>query len=94
MLFTNVLSKRLCVCRTEFEELIAPYLTRLRNMLTGLLASVGLKVEDVDEVEIVGGSSRVPAVKRVIADVFKRDPKTTMNQDEAVARGFLFFDFP
>uniref|UniRef100_A0A0N5AXQ3 Heat shock 70 kDa protein 4L n=1 Tax=Syphacia muris TaxID=451379 RepID=A0A0N5AXQ3_9BILA len=73
--------------RTEFEELITPYLARLRNMLIGLLASAGLKVEDIDEVEIVGGSSRVPAVKRVIAEVFKRDPKTTMNQDEAVSRG-------
>lgn len=76
--------------RTEFEELITPYLARLRNMLIGLLASAGLKVEDIDEVEIVGGSSRVPAVKRVIAEVFKRDPKTTMNQDEAVSRGLEF----
>ena len=56
-------------------------------MLINLLASVGLKADNVDEVEIVGGSSRVPAIKKVIADVFKRDPKTTMNQDEAAARG-------
>ncbi|VDD86788.1 unnamed protein product [Enterobius vermicularis] len=73
--------------RSEFEVLIEPQLESLRKMLINLLSSVGLKAEDVDEVEIVGGSSRVPAVKKVIADVFRKDPKTTMNQDEAVARG-------
>jgi len=38
-------------------------------------------------VEIVGGSSRIPAVKNLIEKVFKIQPSTTLNQDEAVARG-------
>lgn len=85
----------ICIFRSEFEVLIEPQLESLRKMLINLLSSVGLKAENVDEVEIVGGSSRVPAVKKVIADVFRKDPKTTMNQDEAVARGlplFLYMD--
>ena len=37
--------------------------------------------------EIVGGSSRVPSIKQLIEKVFKKPPSTTLNQDEAVARG-------
>lgn len=47
----------------------------------------GLKVEDIDAVEVVGGSCRIPAVKEIISDVFKKDISTTLNMDEAVARG-------
>ncbi len=42
---------------------------------------------DIDVVEIIGGSCRVPAVKDVILNVFKRDLSTTLNLDEAVSRG-------
>ena len=47
----------------------------------------GLKVEDIEAVEVVGGGCRVPAIKDIIADVFMRDLSTTLNLDEAVARG-------
>ena len=47
----------------------------------------GLKLGDIDAVEIVGGSCRMPAVKEIISDVFKRELSTTLNMDEAVARG-------
>lgn len=46
-----------------------------------------LKVEDVSAVEIVGGTTRVPAVKEKIAKFFGKDVSTTLNADEAVARG-------
>jgi len=46
-----------------------------------------LKLEDIHSVEIVGGSTRIPALKHLIKSVFGRDPSTTLNQDEAVARG-------
>lgn len=48
---------------------------------------LGLKVEDIEAVEVVGGSCRVPAIKDTIKDVFKKDLSTTLNMDEAVARG-------
>lgn len=52
-----------------------------------LLHCSGLKVEDIDAVEVVGGSCRIHAVKEIISDVFKKDISTTLNMDEAVARG-------
>ena len=38
-------------------------------------------------VEVVGGSTRIPAVKQIVNNVFRMDPSTTLNADEAVARG-------
>lgn len=46
-----------------------------------------LKVEDVSAVEITGGTTRIPAVKEKIAKFFGKDVSTTLNADEAVARG-------
>ena len=47
----------------------------------------GLKKEDIDAVEIVGGSTRIPAVRSYIRKVFGKETSTTLNTDEAVARG-------
>ena len=46
-----------------------------------------LRLEEIHAVEIVGGSSRIPAFKHLIEVVFGKQPSTTLNQDEAVARG-------
>lgn len=46
-----------------------------------------LKVEDIYTVEIVGGSTRIPSVKQMIQKLFNMEPSTTLNADEAVARG-------
>ena len=46
-----------------------------------------LKKEDINSVEIVGGCTRVPAIKEAVKAVFGQDPSTTLNADEAVARG-------
>ncbi|KHN76490.1 Uncharacterized protein C30C11.4 [Toxocara canis] len=79
--------------RADFEALAQPLFNRIRVLLNNLLHECGMQANQVDEVEIVGGSSRIPAVKKVIAEVFGKDPRTTMNQDEAVARG-KGFTFP
>lgn len=47
----------------------------------------GLKREDIYAIEIIGGSTRIPAIKAIITNVFGREPSTTLNVDEAVARG-------
>ena len=44
-------------------------------------------IEDIDAVEIVGGSSRMPAIKNIVTEVLKKPCSTTLNADEAVARG-------
>ena len=49
--------------------------------------SLGLKREEIDVVEIVGGSSRIPALRAIFEKVFNKPCSTTLNQDEAVVRG-------
>ena len=49
--------------------------------------SLELNKDDIHSVEVVGGATRIPAVKRAVSTVFGKDPSTTLNADEAVARG-------
>jgi len=51
------------------------------------VASIELGLNDIHSVEIVGGSTRIPAIKLLIEKVFRKAPSTTLNQDEAVSRG-------
>lgn len=60
---------------------------KIRLLLRRLIEQSGVRVEDIAEVELIGGSSRIPFVKQIVTHFFNREPKTTMNQDEAVARG-------
>jgi len=73
--------------RAMLEERMESMLVRVESTMQQCLSDSGLKVDDIYSVEIVGGSSRVPAFKRLIEKVFKKAPSTTLNQDEAVARG-------
>lgn len=73
--------------RETFEDISADLFTRLRNMLQELLHNASFSVEDIDAVEVVGGMSRMPAVKNIVTDVLKKQCSTTLNADEAVARG-------
>ncbi|XP_019574089.1 heat shock protein 105 kDa isoform X2 [Rhinolophus sinicus] len=73
--------------RAQFEELCAELLQRIEVPLYSLMEQTQLRVEDVSAVEIVGGATRIPAVKEKIAKFFGKDVSTTLNADEAVARG-------
>ncbi|XP_005317130.2 heat shock protein 105 kDa isoform X2 [Ictidomys tridecemlineatus] len=73
--------------RSQFEELCAELLQKIEVPLCSLMEQTQLKVEDVSAVEIVGGTTRIPAVKEKIAKFFGKDISTTLNADEAVARG-------
>ncbi|KAI5476560.1 hypothetical protein MNV49_007507 [Pseudohyphozyma bogoriensis] len=73
--------------REEFEELIAPLLERTIAPLERALADAGLAKEDIEAVELVGGTTRVPALKTRIQEFFGRPLSFTCNQDEAIARG-------
>ncbi|KAI0066186.1 heat shock protein 70 [Artomyces pyxidatus] len=77
--------------RDEYEGLIAHVLDRIPAPLQQALAESGLTLEQVDAVELVGGSTRVPAVRAKIQSVFPgKALSTTLNQDEACARGATF----
>merc|ERR1712113_315938 len=61
---------------------------RVKAVLEGAKAMAGIPLDQIDSVEIVGGGSRVPFVKKLIQDAFGgKELSTTMNQEESVARG-------
>lgn len=76
--------------REELEELVKPLLERVTAPLEQALAEAKLKIEDIDAVEMVGGCTRVPAVKERISKFFGKNLSFTLNQDEAIARGCAF----
>jgi heat shock protein 4 len=76
--------------REELEELIKPMLDRATAPIEQALAEAKLTIADIDAIEMVGGCTRVPAVKTIIGDFFGKPLSYTLNQDEAVARGCAF----
>ncbi|KAI0256232.1 heat shock protein 70 family [Lactifluus subvellereus] len=77
--------------RDQYEQLIADVLDRIPGPLHRALKESGLTIEQVDAIELVGGSTRVPAVRAKIQSVFPgKSLSTTLNQDEACARGCTF----
>lgn len=78
------------VTRQEFEALIEPLLNKTHVTLEQALADAKLTKDDIEIIEVVGGGSRVPAIKERIQTFFGKPLSFTLNQDEAVARGCAF----
>lgn len=76
--------------RDEFEELVADLLSRVHVPLELAIKDAGLQKEDIEAVEMIGGSTRIPAVKDRIQTFFGKPLSFTLNQDEAIARGCAF----
>lgn len=77
--------------RDQYEELIAGVLERIADPCQIALAESGLTLDQIDAVELIGGSTRIPAVRARIQTVFPgKVLSTTLNQDEAIARGATF----
>uniref|UniRef100_A0A3P8Z883 Heat shock protein 4b n=1 Tax=Esox lucius TaxID=8010 RepID=A0A3P8Z883_ESOLU len=73
--------------RAQFEEMCVDVLARVEAPLHSLMEQAKLRKEDIYAVEIVGGASRIPSVKERISKFFGKELSTTLNADEAVARG-------
>jgi molecular chaperone DnaK (HSP70) len=73
--------------RGDFEALIRPLIERTLGPVRQALADAGLEPGDVDEVVLVGGSTRIPLVRRMVAELFGRTPHSELNPDEVVAIG-------
>jgi molecular chaperone DnaK (HSP70) len=73
--------------RAEFEELIRPHIDRSIDRCRSALRDAALTPAQVDEVVLVGGSTRIPYVRKRVADFFGRTPHTDLNPDEVVALG-------
>jgi molecular chaperone DnaK len=70
-----------------FEQMIQPIIDRTIGPCKQALKDAGLKPEQIDEVVLVGGSTRIPRVRRLVQDLFGRLPHTDLNPDEVVALG-------
>ena len=73
--------------RAAFEELIRGYIDRTMDVCLGLLSSANVAPNRVDHVLCVGGSTRVPLVRKRITDVFRKPPMTRIDPDAVVAVG-------
>jgi molecular chaperone DnaK len=73
--------------RAKLESLVEPLVQRTIGPLKQALADAGLKPADVDEVVLVGGSTRMPRVQQVVKDYFGKEPHKGVNPDEVVAIG-------
>ena len=70
-----------------FEQTIQPIIDRTVAPCKQALKDAGVKPEQIDEVVLVGGSTRIPKVRRLVQDLFGRVPHTDLNPDEVVALG-------
>jgi molecular chaperone DnaK len=73
--------------RAKLEALVEPLVQRTMAPLKQALADAGLKPSDVDEVVLVGGSTRMPRVHQVVKEYFGKEPHKGVNPDEVVAIG-------
>ncbi len=75
------------ITREMFEGLIQPIIERTVGPCKQALKDAGLKPAQIDEVVLVGGSTRIPKVRQLVQDLFARVPHTDLNPDEVVALG-------
>jgi Fe-S protein assembly chaperone HscA len=73
--------------RAEFETLIRPLVDRTLEPCRQALIDAGLQASKVDEVVLVGGSTRIPLVRRLVGELFEQTPHSELNPDEVVALG-------
>ena len=75
------------ITRAEFEALIRPLVERTLEPCRQALADAQLEPKDIEEVVLVGGSTRIPLVRQVVQELFGRVPHSDLNPDEVVAIG-------
>lgn len=75
------------ITRAKFEELIDSLIERCKKPVMQALEDAKLKASDIDEVVLVGGSTRVPKVREIVKKIFGKEPHQGVNPDEVVAVG-------
>lgn len=73
--------------RKEFEDLLDPFLSKIRNCLEDAIYDADLEPADIDKIVLVGGSSNIPAIQRDLKKFFGKEPLSTGRSDELVGRG-------
>jgi Fe-S protein assembly chaperone HscA len=75
------------ITREQYEQLIEPVIRRTVGPCKQAMTDAGIKPTDIDEVVLVGGSTRIPRVRQLVRELFQREPHTELNPDEVVALG-------
>jgi molecular chaperone DnaK len=75
------------ISRSKFEELTDKLIERCRKPVLQAMKDAKLSASDIDEVVLVGGSTRIPKVQKLVKDIFGKDPHKGVNPDEVVAVG-------
>jgi len=78
---------QIAISRAEFEKLVDPLIDRCRGPVKKALEDAKLPPNEIDEVVLVGGSTRIPKVQEVVKELFGKDPHKGVNPDEVVAVG-------
>ncbi len=73
--------------RSKFEQMVADLVEKTKGPCQRAIKDAGLTASDIDEVILVGGSTRIPAVQRLVKELFGREPNRGVNPDEVVAVG-------
>ena len=73
--------------RAKFETLVGKLLNRTKDPCQNALKDAGLKASEIDEIILVGGSTRIPMVQDIVQGIFKKEPSKGVNPDEVVAIG-------
>ncbi|EPY19050.1 molecular chaperone DnaK [Strigomonas culicis] len=75
------------ITRAKFEEIVAPYIERTFKPCKQVIRDAGVDLEEISEVVLVGGMTRMPRVIDTVREFFKKEPFRGVNPDEAVALG-------
>ncbi|GAB4142897.1 MAG: molecular chaperone DnaK [Planctomycetaceae bacterium] len=75
------------ITRADFEKMIDPLIERLRQPVLNAMKDAGLEPNEIDEVVLVGGSTRVPKVQAIVTELFGKEPHKGVNPDEVVSIG-------
>jgi len=73
--------------RAKFEQLIDDLIQRHKTPCEKAIKDAKIKLEDIDEILLVGGTTRIPKIQQLVKEIFKKDPSKGVNPDEAVAIG-------
>lgn len=78
---------QMSLSRAKFEQMIAPIVERTKIPCQNAIRDAGITASDIDEVILVGGSSRIPCVQEMVKQLFGKEPHKGVNPDEVVAVG-------
>ncbi|AIF81593.1 chaperone protein HscA [endosymbiont of Acanthamoeba sp. UWC8] len=83
----EILNQKYSLSQIEFNNLIKPYISKTIKIFKNVLKQAEIEVNDISEIILVGGSTRVPYVKAALTQAFDKKPLDTINPEEIVALG-------